>query len=325
MNHPFEAIAEAIQAATSIVVLSHVRPDGDAIGSQIALAVSLEHLGKQVWAWNEDGLPTNFRFLQRSELIEQPPAEPRDVDLAIALDTASQQRLGTALSAIRSAKCWINIDHHIGNPRYGDLVYVDADAPATGQIVYEFLRDQQLPLTYPAADALYVAISTDTGSFRYPSTNARTFEIAAELITAGVDAGTISRRLYESYPKRRVLLLGELLHTARFCAGGRLASFSLPASLKARFGVLPEDIDGLIDYIRAIDEVIVAAFFEEMGDGRVRISLRSKDPRVDVNLICATYGGGGHRLAAGARIRGPLAEVEEKVISRVSDEIASSI
>ena len=176
MKASFHEIAGAIKQAHRIAILSHVRPDCDAIGSQLALALSLQQLGKEVSAWNEDGLPGSFRFLGKSELIHQPPSEPEEFDLAIALDTASQQRLGTGLQAIGHATRWINIDHHLSNPGYGDLVYIDVVAPATGQIVYEFLRAENFPLTLDAADALYAAISTDTGSFRYANTTARTFK-----------------------------------------------------------------------------------------------------------------------------------------------------
>lgn len=324
MSSPFQSIADAIRAAETIAILSHIRPDGDAIGSQLALTLSLRQLGKQVVAWNENGLPDSFRFLRYSELITMPPTEARTFDLAIALDTATKQRLGTTLDAVRSTKCWINIDHHASNPAYGDLNYIDTAAPATGQIIYEFLLSQGRPLTYEAADALYVAISTDTGSFRYPNTTGRTFEIAAQLISSGVNAGEIARCLYDSYPKRRILLLGELLRDARFDADDRVASLSLTRQTKDRYQVKPEDIDGLIDSIRAVDTVIVAIFFEELEDGRIRISMRSKDHRIDVNRLCTELGGGGHALAAGARARGSLRAVSARVLERVIHEVGRS-
>jgi phosphoesterase RecJ-like protein len=324
VSSPFQSIADAIHAAETIAILSHMRPDGDAIGSQLALTLSLRQLGKQVVAWNENGLPDSFRFLRCSELITTPPTEARAFDLAIALDTATKQRLGTTLDAVRSTKYWVNIDHHASNPAYGDLNYIDVAAPATGQVIYEFLLSQGLPLTYEAADALYVAISTDTGSFRYPNTAGRTFEIAAQLISSGVNAGEIARRLYDSYPKRRILLLGELLRDTRFDAEDRVASLTLTRQTKDRYQVKPEDIDGLIDSIRAVDTVIVAIFFEELEDGRIRISMRSKDHRIDVNRLCTELGGGGHTLAAGARARGSLREVSARVLERVIHEIGRS-
>src|SRR6478609_9213532 len=224
MKASFHEIAEAINQANRIAILSHVRPDCDAIGSQLALTLSLQELGKEVSAWNEDGLPESFRFLAKSDLIKKPPEEPEEFDLAIAVDTASQQRLGTALQSIRRASLWINIDHHASNPGYGDLVYIDTIAPATGQIIYEFLLAEGFTLTPAGADALYAAISTDTGSFRYANVTARTFEIAAELLQRGVAAANIAHRLYESYPKRRVQLLGQMLPEAEFDADDSVVS-----------------------------------------------------------------------------------------------------
>jgi phosphoesterase RecJ-like protein len=325
MKASFHEIAGAINRAKRIVILSHVRPDCDAIGSQLALLLSLQQLGKEVSAWNEDGLPESYRFLQKSDLIRQPPKEPEDFDLAIALDTASQQRLGTALQAIRRADKWINIDHHASNPGYGDLVYIDPVAPATGQLVYELIRAEKFPFTQAAADALYAAISTDTGSFRYPNTTARTFEIAAELMRSGADGAGIANKLYESYPKRRVQLLGQLLPQAVFDTDDRVVSMALTNETKQHLKIQPDDIDGLIDYVRSVDTVVVAVFFEELAEGRIRLSMRSKDDRVDVNKICGEFGGGGHPRAAGARIRGNMEEVRSKVLKRVSHEITKSI
>jgi bifunctional oligoribonuclease and PAP phosphatase NrnA len=325
MKASFHEIAGAIHQAKRIAILSHVRPDCDAIGSQLALALSLKQLGKAVSAWNEDGLPESFRFLAKSDFIAKPPGEPEDFDLAIALDTASQQRLGTTLGAIRHANRWINIDHHASNPGYGDLVYIDTVAPATGQIVYEFLRSENFPLPQAAGDAIYAAISTDTGSFRYANVNARTFEIAAELLKSGVNAAAIASKLYDSYPKRRVQLLGQILPLAAFDADDRIASMTLTNETKERLGIQSDDIDGLIDYVRAVDTVVVALFFEELPEGRIRLSMRSKDDRIDVNKICGEFGGGGHPRAAGARIRGNMEEVRSKVLKRVLHEIAQSL
>jgi phosphoesterase RecJ-like protein len=317
----FEEIGRVIRQYQRFAVLSHVRPDGDALGSQLALALSLNQLGKEVRVWNEDGMLEKYSFLSRAELMSKPPSAAEDVDVAIALDTAIQNRLGTALEAIRSAKIWINIDHHPSNPGYGDLVHIDPTAPATGQILFELIKDQKLPFDRDIAVNLYVAICTDTGSFQYPNTTARTFEIAAELVRAGVDVGRISQQVYENYPRRRVELLRELLRTMRFEGNGRIASFSLTLQAAAELGVIPEDNEGLIDHLRAIRGVVVAVFFEELADGKVRVSMRSKNEQVDVCAICQKFGGGGHTLAAGARIRGTLAEVEERVLKAICDVV----
>ena len=312
----FAQIGRVLREHHKFAVLSHVRPDGDALGSTLALALSLQELGKEVRAWNEEGMLQKYSFLPQAELLTPPAKVAEDFDVVIALDTAVQNRLGSSTAAIRKAKLWINIDHHPSNPRYGDLVYIDPTAPATGQILFELLTGQKLPITPAIAENIYAAISTDTGSFQYPNTTARTFEIAAELIRCGVDVGKTSQQLYENFPRRRIELLRELLGTMHFGCEGRLAWFALSQAGAQALGVIPEDNEGLIDHLRAVHGVIVAVFFEELRDGKVRVSMRSKNEAVDVCAICKQFGGGGHVLAAGARVAGPLAEVEEKIVEK---------
>jgi len=316
-----DEIGRVLREHERFAVLSHIRPDGDALGSQLALALSLQQLGKKVRVWNEDGMLEKYSFLPRADLLTKPPHTGEDVDVAIALDTAIQNRLGTAFVAVRSTGVWINIDHHLSNPGYGDLVYVDPTAPATGQIIFDLIKNQGFPFNREIAENLYAAISTDTGSFQYSKTSARTFEIAAELVCTGINVGRLSQQLYENYPRRRVELLRELLRTMRFKRGGRVASFSLTLKTAAELQVLPEDNEGLIDHLRAIRGVIVAVFFEELADGKVRVSMRSKSDAVDVCAICQKFGGGGHTLAAGARVRGTLAEVEKNVLEEICDVV----
>jgi phosphoesterase RecJ-like protein len=323
-NTPLEDIAAILKSHESFVVMSHVRPDGDALGCTTALALCLRQLGKQATAWNEEGVLAKFSFLPGSEIITKPPAEPQEFDAAICLDTSVQDRLGRCLPAVGHAKLWINIDHHITNPRYGDIVHIDPSAPATGQILYDLIRVGDLPLTGDIADNLFAAISSDTGSFQYAGTTARTYEIAAELIRAGVNVADLSRKMYESHPRRRLELLRALLNTLRFTSGDRCTSVHLSRATADALAVLPEDNEGLIDHIRAIQGVQVAAFFEELDDGKVRLSLRSKDARFDASALCARFGGGGHPLAAGARLAGPLSEAQEKVLTAIDHALGKS-
>lgn len=304
------------------LVVSHMRPDGDALGSEIATALILKDLGKDVTTWNEDGMLEKLNWLPGAELVSRPPnpENPRDFDVVVVLDTASQERVGTPLKSIGSAKVWINIDHHVSNAGYGDLTFVDAKAPATGEILFNLFREMQVTVNEAVAENLFVAISTDTGSFQYPSTTARTYEIGAELIRLGANVGRISQDLYESYPLRRVQLLKSLLNELRLTSGNRVASFALTAAEAAALGVQPEDNEGLIDHIRAIQGVQVAVFFEELPEGRIRVSARSKNPRYDVCKICQGFGGGGHALAAGARVRGTLDEVRTAVLKKIDNE-----
>src|SRR6266446_9451744 len=189
----FQDIGQILRDHQRFAILGHVRPDGDALGSQLALALSLQQLGKEVRVWNEDGMLEKYSFLPRAELLTKPPSTADDVDVAIALDTAIQNRLGTAFAAVRSEKIWINIDHHLSNPGYGDLVIVDPSAPATGQIIFDLIKSQGFPFNREIAENLFAAISTDTGSFQYPKTSARTFEIAAQLVCTGIDVGRLSQ------------------------------------------------------------------------------------------------------------------------------------
>jgi len=323
-NASFEQIGAALREHQRFAVLSHVRPDGDALGTTLAVALSLQQLGKEVRAWNEEGMLQKYSFLAGSDLLTLPPSEPEDFDVVVALDTATYNRLGTPLNSIRSSGLWINIDHHPSNPRYGDLVHIDPTAPATGQIIFELMCAARMPVSPAIAENLYAAISTDTGSFQYPNTTARTFEIAAELIRRGVNVGRVSQLLYENFPQRRVELLRELLATMQFACGGKLAWFSLSQATAKGLGVLPEDNEGLIDHLRAIRGVVVAIFFEELPDGKVRVSMRSKQGAVDVCAICKSFGGGGHTLAAGARVKGALDEVTQVIVQKACEAIETA-
>jgi len=323
-NATFAEIAQILREQESFLVLSHVRPDGDALGSEIAMGLSLERMGKKVKVWNEEGLLEKFSFFPGGEMVTLPPNEPEHFDVVLALDTATRQRLGdNCLAAVASTKVWLNIDHHASNPRYGDLNHIDSTAPATGQILFEFLQSQKLPLDKAIAENLFAAISTDTGSFQYPQTTARTFEIAADILRCGIDVGRLSQQLYESYPRRRIELLRVLLDSMRFDAGGKVASFSLPIATANALGVIPEDNEGLIDHLRAIQGVVIAIFFEELNDGKIRVSMRSKDERADVCAICLSFKGGGHKLAAGARVSGTLEDVGERVIAEAVRSVES--
>jgi phosphoesterase RecJ-like protein len=321
MNSTFAEIEAALGGAQNILVASHVRPDGDALGSTIACSLWLKSLGKNVTAWNEEGVTQKFRYLPAHDLVTIPDANPRDFDAVVALDNSVKNRLGSVWKSVASTKLLVNIDHHISNEAYGDLNYIDPTSPATGQILFELFQDRSVTITPEMAGNLFAAISTDTGSFQYLGTNARTFLAGAGLIAAGVDVAKISRQMYESQPMRRLELLRYALNQAKFDCDGHLASFSLPLTAVEEMGVLPEDNEGIIDHLRSVDGVVAAVFFEELGDGMIRVSSRSKDERVDVCKICKQFGGGGHPLAAGARMQGSLASVEEKFLEAVCHEI----
>ncbi|MES2707669.1 MAG: bifunctional oligoribonuclease/PAP phosphatase NrnA [Verrucomicrobiota bacterium] len=322
-NTSFAHLAELFRAGSSFAVLSHYRPDGDAIGSSLALGMALKNLGKTVRIINEDPLPSTLKFLPGSELLEwAQPGQVIEVETAIAVDCANRERLGAnALAALAGTKQWINIDHHVSNEGYGDLHHINPGAPATGEIMFDLLTEAGLPITPEIADNLYVAISTDTGSFQYSGTTARTYEIGAALIRAGVKVYDLARETYESFPLRRVELLRGLLNGMQITHNGRVASWGLTRELADSVGMKPEDAEGLIDHLRSIQGVIVAAAFEELpGDGdKIRLSLRSKDPSVDVGRVCARFGGGGHPMAAGARLAGPLSDAQSRIFQALNE------
>ena len=321
-NTSLPDLAQQLRAHQSFVVLSHYRPDGDAIGSTLAIGLALRAMGKTVRMLNEDSVPAALTFLPGSELIER-PTTTIDAEVVIAVDCANRERLGTQCLEMVSGgpQLWINLDHHRSNEGYGDLHYIDASSPATGQILFDFLSSQQLPLTREIGDNLYVAISTDTGSFQYDSVTAHTYEIGAALMKLGVNVSQLCRETYESFPLRRIELLRGLLNVMKITHEGRVSSWALTQALARQIGIAPEDSEGLIDTLRAIQGVIVAVYFEEMADGKIRLSLRSKDQRVDVGQIAAQFGGGGHALAAGIRMRGPLSAAETAIFTALNEAL----
>ena len=320
----FQEIAEIFRSPQyqSYLVISHQRPDGDAIGSTLAVGLALRALGKDATMWNEDGLIRQYRFLPGSELLTKPEGELRRFDVVIAVDCATQARLGSPLNFIDPAHnpLWLNIDHHISNPGYGDLVHIEGKAPATGQVLAELFAEQQLPMNAEIAESLFVAISTDTGSFQYPSTTQDTFQVAANLIGTGLNVGEISRKTYDSLPLARLKLHIAVLNTLELHLRDHVAFLTLEKSVMEAIGASPDDTEGAINYVRALDTVMVAVFFEELGDGRVRLSMRSKDANVvNVSELAKTFGGGGHALAAGARIPGTLTEVKQLILNALQD------
>jgi len=317
----FEEIAAALRGARTVLVASHLRPDADALGSTIAAALWLRACGKEVTAWNEDGAIPKFSFLPGHAMVTPPSASPQKFDVVLALDNSTKKRLGKVVEALAPGALWINIDHHVSNEAYGDLNYIDPTAPATGQILFEFFRHAGVAITPDMAVNLFAAISTDTGSFQYEGTNGRTFDAASHLVERGVDVGGLCRAMYDNQPRRRFELLRHALNNTKFWCDDRIATFSLTREDVKRLNVLPEDNEGIIDNLRSIEGVLVAVFFEELPEGKVRVSARSKDLGIDVCKACQAFKGGGHPMAAGARVHGSLETVEKDFLNVVSNEI----
>jgi len=325
-NASLSEIKALIDQYQVFAVLSHIRPDGDAIGSQLALGDAQEKLGKKVYYFNEDGLPESMAFMKGSERIEQPPTEaPADLEVAVALDTAKRDRVGKRnVGILDAAKVVLNIDHHITNPGYGDLNYIVGTSPACGEILYDILKELDLPLSDITRDAIYVAVSTDTGSFQYGSTTKHTYEMAADLVERGVQVGEINRLCYDSYPARKVELMKALFETFEISADKKIAHWDLTQETFKELDLQPDDSEDLINIIRGIDTVVVAMFFEELEDGEIRVSMRSKTSAISASEICQLFGGGGHSAAAGIRKPGTIASVKVEVVAEVAKRIAEA-
>ena len=324
-RHPqvIDRILEVIREHATFCIVGHIRPDGDCIGSQLGLALALKNEDKRVTVWNQDSIPQKYKFLNAEGLFEK-PRRGEKFDCVIATDCASFERLGKAGECIGDRKILVNIDHHQSNPRYGDVNWVSPREPSTGELIYRLLKVARWPITKPIADLLFTAISTDTGSFQYPNTRPGTFHAGAELVTRGANLAKICDEVYQSYPLSRAKLLKHVYSKFRLADNDRIAWLWLKKSDFARTGSESDDTEGLIDHIRAIEPVVVACVFEEVEPELTRISLRSKNAKVNVNEIAAQFGGGGHPAAAGARIAGKPLSVQRKVIAAIKKALKAA-
>ena len=315
-----DRIIEAFRQSQTICVAGHMRPDGDCVGSQLALTLALRNEGKKVICWNEDHIPQKYEFLDRDGIIQK-PRKGKKFDCVVAADAATFERLGSVGRRVADRKLLINIDHHESNTRFGDLNWVSAREPSTGELIFRLLKVAKWPITKRIADCLFTAVSTDTGSFQYPSTRPGTYHVAGELVRRGADLAKICDEVYQSYPLSRARLLRHVYSHFHLTHQDQIAYFWLKKADFARTGANSSDSEGLIDHIRAIAPVVVACVFEELEPELSRISLRSKSEKVNVNTIAAQFGGGGHPAAAGARIAGKPLSVQRRVIAAVKKAI----
>jgi phosphoesterase RecJ-like protein len=311
-----DRIVEELREHRTVCIVGHIRPDGDCVGSQLGLALALKAEGKKVTVWNEDPIPDKCKFLDPDGLFEK-PKRGQKFDCVVATDCASFERLGTVAACVNNRKRFINIDHHASNTRYADLNWVSPREPSSGELIYRLLKVAKWPITKQIADCLFTAVSTDTGSFQYPTTRPGTFHVGAELVTRGANLAKICDEVYQSYPLSRARLLKHVYSNFRLTHDNQIAYFWLRKADFARTGAESDDTEGLIDHIRAIAPVEIACVFEEVEPELTRISLRSKTEKVNVNEIAAQFGGGGHKAAAGARIPGKRLSVQRKVIAAV--------
>ncbi|MEW6540141.1 MAG: bifunctional oligoribonuclease/PAP phosphatase NrnA [Bacillota bacterium] len=324
-NKSLAAVAAELKRAVRPVLAGHVLPDGDSVGSTLALGLMLEQLGKKVRMVSQDPIPPMYRFLPGVAQIRVGTVPDADYDCLVTLDCSSPERLGTDIKPLlsRPGLRVVNIDHHISTGRYGDLNHIDPAAAAVGEIVFDLAEPLGVEISPEVSVCLYVAIATDTGSFRYENTTAGTHRRIARLIEMGLDAAAVNTRIFDEKPLAAIRLLHRVLGTLALSAGGRIAWLKLTRAMEAESGE-EADVEDLINYARRISGVEVGILFRELPEGQIKVGFRSKRA-VDVAALAAVFGGGGHPRAAGCRLAGELAEAERLVLGATEKVVAEAL
>ncbi len=324
-NVELNAVAQRLRAAAHIAVTTHVKPDGDAIGSTLALARALEHLGKRVSVWYIGPLMSVFDsviYPTAIQIVAEGRQPPDDIDLVLITDTGARSQLRELLPWIeRHCEKAVVIDHHIqGDADLAALRVVRPEEAAASQIVADLLALLGVPMSRPIAEALYLGIATDTGWFRFSNTTSRTLRLAADLIDAGVDHADLYRRIEQTDPPGRLRLLARALTSLEIVGRGRAAVLTLRQADYQASDATPDDTHGFSDLPLAVESIEVACVIAETRSGHVKLSLRSKPGpnAVDVNQVARLFGGGGHARASGAKIDRPIDEVRPKVVEALS-------
>lgn len=314
-----EALLQRLRKGRRFLLTSHASPDGDAIGSELALARILRSLGKSAWIWNRDPVPAVFRVLPGAERIQVggqgPSGFPADFDAVVVLECPDLGRTGFA-EALAGAPL-LNIDHHLGNQLYGQVNWVDTAAPAVGEMVHRLALDLKASIDADTATLLLLTVVSDTGGFRFSNANVAAFEAAGSLVRLGASPERVSQWLYESQPLPSLRLLGEMLPSLELHLDGRVATVTLTRGMFERAGAESGDSEGLIDHPRSLAGVAATALFKELPDGRWKTSLRSRGA-VDVERVARAHGGGGHRNAAGCVLDGELAAVRSALVGELA-------
>lgn len=301
---------------------SHANPDGDAIGSLIAMGFALEALNKKITRYNESPIPAVYRFLPHVNRVVRHVETENAYDTAIILDCGNLQRIGEAASTVSRIPTIINIDHHMTNTYFGTYQLIDTTACATAEILYRVIKKMEIPITKAIATLIYTGIITDTGSFRFSNTNRAAFAICEEMIGLGVDPYTIAQHVYGTYSLGRIKLLNLALDSIEISPNGKLSLMTLTEDMFVETGTQPEDVDGMINYAKRIEDVKVAALIQPDQNGMgsptnphlFHVSLRS-DGTVDVASIASDFGGGGHFSAAGFSIGLSLPDLKTTIFN----------
>src|SRR5438105_6591434 len=318
MNSPqkasdLTAVANAIRPADRFLLVTHENPDGDGLGSILALKLALDQLGKDsvMYLYGEAPLPVEYSFMPLAELRRRLPDDWRERVL-IAVDCANESRIGPEPEPLEGAPLALDIDHHHDNTRFGQLNLIVPNASSTGEVLRDVFAELGVELTPEIAEPLYIALVTDTGRFQYSNTTAKALRLAAELVEAGAGGHRIFRRVYETVQFAKLKLLARALEPAQIYDGGRpVVSYLLRTDL-TDMGAAEAYSEGIIDYLRAVEGADMAALIREPRDGPARrISLRASNDELDVSAIARKWGGGGHRQAAGFSSDASIEEITE--------------
>lgn len=307
-------IIHHLKNSNNLFLATHTNPDGDAIGSLIAMGLSLEALNKRTTLYNESPIPAVYRFLPFADRIVQYVDKANIYDTAIILDCSDLERIGKAVSMVNKIPIIINIDHHITNTCYGDFQLIKSSACATTEIVYKLMKDMAVPINKAIAASIYTGILTDTGSFRFSNTNRAAFEICEEMVELGVDPYSIAQHVYGTYSLGRIKLLNMALDSIEISYNGRLSMMTLTRDMFYETDTRTEDADGLINYAKSIEDVKVAVLIQELQNKnkQFHVSLRSNGT-VNVAEIASSFGGGGHFNAAGFSIESTLSDLKSQI------------
>ena len=315
-----DQIINHIKEASHILLASHSGPDGDAVSSLLALGLAIGKLGRKTTIYNASPIPAVYRFLPSVERIVRHIKKANTYDLALVLDCGNLPRIGEAYSTVSQIPVVINIDHHISNTGFGDIQLVDPLACSTAEIVYRLIKAMDVPIDNAMATSLYTGILTDTGSFRFSSTNQAAFAISQEMAELGVEPHDVAQHVYGTYSLGRIKLLNLALDSIEISDNGKLSIMTVTGAMFAETRTQPEDADGMINYARRIEDVKVAALIHEQKNGttnsngrcRYHVSLRS-DGSVDVAAIAGSFGGGGHASAAGFQVETTLTKLKSDI------------
>ena len=307
-------VIAALRAAPSVAVLSHINPEGDAIGATLGAALALREAGKVTAAYNVSPLPPGLVSLPGAEALLREVPIRTPYACYLVLDTSDLPRTGGLLDGRPRESVVVNVDHHAGNTRFGEVNWVDPGASSAGEMVYRLLRHGGFPLSKLVATNLYAAIQTDTGSFQYSNTTPQALRAAADLVECGAAVEQIATGLYENHDAREWRLLSEVLATIQVSGDGRLAWIEVTIDAQQRVGIGLEATEGFINYVRAVGGVQIAAAFKEVSPTEVKVSLRSRG-LVDVARLAEAFGGGGHRNAAGCTLHLPLATAKARILA----------